>query len=90
MITLVGGNVMGANGQRIPNGYVVDFELNTDATVIASPFGIIPGKAGAPEVTDVVAISRDCGLNGRYKLLPWQATAKSSWNSRCSTAADRL
>ena len=40
MITLINGNIQGPNNLAVPNGSVV-FQLNVDATVIASPFGFV-------------------------------------------------
>lgn len=40
MITLVNGNPQNLSGLIVPNGSIT-FQLNTDATVIASPFGLV-------------------------------------------------
>lgn len=42
MITLINGNIQNPSGLVVPNGSM-SLQLNIDATVIASPFGIIPG-----------------------------------------------
>ena len=39
-ITLINGNVQGPDALAVPNGCAT-FQLNTDATVIASPFGFV-------------------------------------------------
>ena len=43
MITLVNGNVQSPSGILIPNGSI-SFQLNTDATVIAAPYGFVSGS----------------------------------------------
>lgn len=43
MITLINGNVQNPSALAVPNGSV-SFQLNIDATIIAAPFGIIPGS----------------------------------------------
>lgn len=43
MITLINGNVQNPSSLAVPNGSI-SFQLNIDATVIAAPFGIIPGE----------------------------------------------
>lgn len=43
MITLIGGNVQNASGLVVPFGSL-SLQLNCDATIVADPFGIIPGS----------------------------------------------
>lgn len=47
MITLVGGNFQDTTGNPVKFGSI-RMELNCDATIIAPPYGIIPGVAGNP------------------------------------------
>jgi hypothetical protein len=43
MITLEGGNIQNAGGIGIPNGSIT-LQLNVDATIIATPFGLWPQR----------------------------------------------
>ena len=43
MIILQNGNIQNPSGINIPNGQIT-FQLNVDATVVASPYGIIPAQ----------------------------------------------
>lgn len=43
MITLENGHVQNQGGMLVPNGSI-SFQLNTDASVLAPPFGIIPAE----------------------------------------------
>jgi len=42
MITLINGNIQNCGGLVVPNGSV-SFQLNVDATIIVTPFGIVAG-----------------------------------------------
>jgi hypothetical protein len=47
MINIVGGNFMTPDGVPIADGSI-NFELNINASIIAAPYGLIPGKADSP------------------------------------------
>ncbi|MFI4941500.1 MAG: hypothetical protein ACHP7O_14315, partial [Burkholderiales bacterium] len=43
MITLTNGRIQNQAGIIVPDGSIT-FQLNTDATIIAAPYGIIPAE----------------------------------------------